>query len=349
MRLKWLALTFLLGLIVILDPTQTPAQFPPGDKGGKGGGKKGNFGGFPPSGGGQFPTPGGTPNGDKSGFTRPPGGGFGGGGPGGGFGGGGPGGGGPGGGRGGGMNSPDGQWAMLLRLTNSTGDTADLSQIPPEARGWMKQRAEQSGGIPLPESGVMTKDMYMAYYAQNEAAKAARAPGGNPMVIMMPGQSRFGNGGPEGWDNGGDNSEKSNGDKGSRDRKKDTEDVQPGPIRYGKISKDLLELYPWFEEYDLNKDGQVELWEWRRVSGKSIAEFREYDLNNDDIITADELIRWRQQDEDRTHDLAIEKGERPPPSQVAGKKGSGRNGSGGRPGDPQKSDTATTDGDPGMN
>ena len=59
MRLKWIAFCLLLGLIVILDPTQMPAQFPGGRKGGDfgyGRGMKGRWGdgsgGFP--GGGKF-------------------------------------------------------------------------------------------------------------------------------------------------------------------------------------------------------------------------------------------------------------------------------------------------------
>jgi hypothetical protein len=336
MRLKWLALTFLLGFIVILDPTQTPAQFPPGgDKGkGKGNGKdRGGFGGFtPPAGGGQFPTPGGMPNGDKSGFTRPPGGGFGGP-PGGGFGG-------P---PGGGANrfSPDNMWAIQLSRANlpPNSDSIDLNQVSPELRTSLGRMG------PMPENGILTKEMFIAAFAAQNDQRARGMGQGPPAVIMINGMGgmgmgRPGNGGTEGWDNGG------NGENGSRDRrndKKEAEDVQPGPIRYGKLPSGLPE---WFEEYDINKDGQVELWEWRK-SGGTMAEFREYDLNGDDIITADELLRWTQQDADRKHDLAIANGERVLPAQGGGKKGSGggRTGSG-RTGDPQKTDTATAEGDP---
>ena len=48
MRLPWIATCFLLGLILVLDPTQTPAQYGrKGDGGDKGefGGKRGEFGG----------------------------------------------------------------------------------------------------------------------------------------------------------------------------------------------------------------------------------------------------------------------------------------------------------------
>src|SRR6266496_1217668 len=45
MQLKWIALCFLLGFIVILDPSHTPAQFGKrGEVGGKGGGEFGKGG-----------------------------------------------------------------------------------------------------------------------------------------------------------------------------------------------------------------------------------------------------------------------------------------------------------------
>src|SRR5262245_3251401 len=89
MRLKWIALCFFLGFIIVLDPTHTPAQFP-----GEGKGKKGknrdfagdgafpggggafpnqggfNQGGFPSGGGGAFPGGGGGFPGGGGGFPR---------------------------------------------------------------------------------------------------------------------------------------------------------------------------------------------------------------------------------------------------------------------------------------
>ena len=48
-------------------------------------------------------------------------------------------------------------------------------------------------------------------------------------------------------------------------------------------------LPPWFKALDKNKDGQVSLYEWRQ-GGKTLEQFREYDLNDDGFITADELL-----------------------------------------------------------
>ena len=132
MRLKWIALTFLLGFIVILDPTLTPGQDGKREKGKGGGGGFGNGGfgkgggGFP-GGGGFTPNAGGMPPGGGGGFNFK-------GGPGGG------GGGGPGGGGGAAGNamramaSPDGAWALLQQQSGSTGDTIDLSQVTSMSR-----------------------------------------------------------------------------------------------------------------------------------------------------------------------------------------------------------------------
>src|SRR5262249_34608538 len=135
--------------------------------------------------GGNGPTPGGTP------AWGAPGGGMGG--PGGGFGG--PGGGGMGGPR---PSDPERSWAVLQRLTNSTGDSIDLSKIPVESRGFLKQRAESSGGIPLPEGGVMSKSEFLAFHAKSEAAKASFAANGGgtspTMMTMSPDMMGMGRG-----------------------------------------------------------------------------------------------------------------------------------------------------------
>ena len=187
---KWLAFAGMLALIILLDPTHTPAQ-PGGGKGGFGGfgpggggnpgGGWGGFGGFGPPGGGGQPGAvvggqgGGQPGavaGGQGGTGNPnggfggPGGGFGGwgGGPGGGMGGPGGGFGGPGGGMGGpggGRRDPEQSWMRLQNATGSTGDTVDLSKIPPQQAQMMKMFAERSGGKALPETGIMTKTQFL--------------------------------------------------------------------------------------------------------------------------------------------------------------------------------------------
>jgi len=63
---------------------------------------------------------------------------------------------------------------------------------------------------------------------------------------------------------------------------------RPDVFRVGNMPKNMP---AWFTEYDTDKDGQVGLYEWRKF-GKSLAEFKEYDRNEDGFITADEVIRW---------------------------------------------------------
>ncbi|QJW95798.1 EF-hand domain-containing protein [Frigoriglobus tundricola] len=280
---KWLAFSGMLALIILLDPTHTPAQ-PEG--GGKGKGGRGGFGGF----GG--PPPDGNTNGQGGGPGGGwPGGGMGGpGGPGGGMGGpGGPGGGGMG--RGGFRMDPEVGWMMLQRWTNSTGNTVDLSQIPPETRTMINGFAQRFGTNPLPESGTMSKEQYLEFTAQNEALRAANGGGrggmGGPNGGGGPGQGGWG---PGGWD-------PNQGGPGQRPfEKKQTEEERPVAMRYGKLPKDLP---PWFDEYDTDKDGQISLYEYRK-SGKDskealTREFLKMDMNSDGLLTADELLRFTRQ------------------------------------------------------
>jgi Ca2+-binding EF-hand superfamily protein len=60
--------------------------------------------------------------------------------------------------------------------------------------------------------------------------------------------------------------------------------------RTGKMPK---ELPAWFAEMDVDKDGQVGLWEWVRVRGpNSIEEFRAMDRNDDGLLTVDEVLSY---------------------------------------------------------
>lgn len=46
----------------------------------------------------------------------------------------------------------------------------------------------------------------------------------------------------------------------------------------------------WFAEADINRDGQIELWEWRRAS-RPIDEFVRLDLDRDGLLYPDEYLR----------------------------------------------------------
>ncbi|MBM3978977.1 MAG: EF-hand domain-containing protein [Planctomycetes bacterium] len=322
---KWLAFSGLLALVVVLDPAHTLAQ--PGGFGGKSGGKGSGSdkgGGFgAPSGGGGFtfkrPEGGGDPSGG-GGFTfkRPEGGG---GAPPGGSGFGAPSGGmGPGGGgmgpSGGGMSGqrrgsmdPEMAWGFLQRLTGSSGDSVDLSKIPPQTAAMLKGMTERGGGIPLPESGIMTKAAYLDHHARSEQARASFAANGGSGGMAPGGGMTPGGGmserGMGGWgrDRGMGMGSESGGWGGTpgggwggdfsgwgreRFEKKDAEEEKPVAMRYGKLPKNLPS---WFEDLDIDKNGQIEMFEWRKDK-RDMKEFTDMDLNGDGLITADEYLRF---------------------------------------------------------
>lgn len=114
---------------------------------------------------------------------------------------------------------------------------------------------------------------------------------------------------------------------GGRGEKK-ADDFSNVGIRYGKLPPGLPD---WFTEYDTDKDGQVNMYEWRTVGGKTTAEFRELDANGDGLIAPLELIRLTATKAEHDRLMAIQDGEAP---QGTGQGRSGRGGSmsGGGPG-----------------
>lgn len=65
------------------------------------------------------------------------------------------------------------RWASLQRATNSTGNTVDLSKIPQPTQEFLKSTMERLGGLPLPETGIWTKERFFRYLADNEAQQTA--------------------------------------------------------------------------------------------------------------------------------------------------------------------------------
>jgi Ca2+-binding EF-hand superfamily protein len=66
----------------------------------------------------------------------------------------------------------------------------------------------------------------------------------------------------------------------------DETDVKPVVYRAGNLPKEIPD---WFAQLDTDKDGQISLMEWKK-SGKSYAEFKELDRNNDGFITVEEVL-----------------------------------------------------------
>jgi hypothetical protein len=252
----------------------------------------------------------------------------------------------------GGPRDPERGWQRLVGLTGSAGDTVDLSKIPPETHAMLRGFTERSGGIPYPETGIWTKEMYLDHFAKNEAARAAFAAnnGNNPsptsaMNTTDPNGMGFGRGrgmgmgdpngwGPGGWNPGGWNPggwDPNAGGQRPGFEKKETEEERPVAMRYGKLPKGLPS---WFDELDTDKDGQVSLFEWRK-SGKDTKEFIEMDLNGDGLVTADEYLRFARQKNIDTKVAAYEDGLREPGNWNLGEKlnsGERPKGPGGYPG-----------------
>src|SRR5205823_5357197 len=65
----------------------------------------------------------------------------------------------------------------------------------------------------------------------------------------------------------------------------DVDEDRPVVYRAGRLPK---ELPPWFAQFDLNRDGQVSLFEWLRA-GRPAREFQAMDRNDDGLLTAEEV------------------------------------------------------------
>ncbi|QDU19090.1 EF-hand domain-containing protein [Urbifossiella limnaea] len=127
---------------------------------------------------------------------------------------------------------------------------------------------------------------------------------------------------------------------GRREEKKD--DFSNVGIRYGKLPPGLPD---WFAEYDQDKDGQINMYEWRSVGGKTVAEFRELDANEDGFIAPLELIRVTATKAEVDRLIAIQNGETPEAGSGRSKGGSMAGGGGGKGGFPGFGGTG---GGPGM-
>lgn len=174
---------------------------------------------------------------------------------------------------------PERVWGMMVTATKGE-NTIIFDNMTPEMKGFIRQRIEQSGGLPMPDSGQWTKDQFMDYFARSREASASRMSGGDPgRSGEFPSQNGWG--GPSG-----------NFDRGSFDRRgnRDQQKEEPGlvAIRFGKLPKTAP---AFFIEYDTNQDGQIGLDEWRKKDG-DVDEFKRLDLNRDGLLTVEEYAQF---------------------------------------------------------
>jgi Ca2+-binding EF-hand superfamily protein len=163
--------------------------------------------------------------------------------------------------------------------------------------------------------GSITLDEYRGYYAAQQSDRDRDR--GNDRNRDM---GNFGgNWGGGGW---------GGGDAGSWGNRQDPrgshEEERPVAIRYGHLPKDLPD---WFHDYDATKDGQIALHEWlkgAKAAGEtaSVESFAVYDLNHDQLITAEEVLRYGRLQADAKRVAAIQDGESVRPS--LGSPGGGR-------------------------
>ncbi len=67
------------------------------------------------------------------------------------------------------------------------------------------------------------------------------------------------------------------------------EDLDKRPVVYRAGKLPDKGLPPWFKQLDTDNDGQVALWEWRQA-GKDLAEFKQWDRDDDGFITPEEAM-----------------------------------------------------------
>jgi len=74
------------------------------------------------------------------------------------------------------------------------------------------------------------------------------------------------------------------------------EERRPVVYRAGKLPKGLPS---WFEKLDLDGDGQVALYEWKKA-GRPVKEFLAMDQNGDGFLTVEEVLRFEKSNKKKT-------------------------------------------------
>jgi len=112
----------------------------------------------------------------------------------------------------------------------------------------------------------------------------------------------------------------------NRGDRRDPDDARPEVYGYGKQPKGTP---AYFDTLDLDKDGQLALYEWRKDTTKTIAGFAELDLNDDGYLTGVEWMRASQLKIERRSAPRGDSEERPRPSMGGGGAPSTTGGGGG--------------------
>ena len=99
-------------------------------------------------------------------------------------------------------------------------------------------------------------------------------------------------------------------------------DSPPVAVRFGKLPPGLPD---WFVEFDSNSDGQVALYEWLRQK-LPMDEFVAMDLDGDNLITPQELLRWMAEQAKERPAVAAPASGTPPKTAPTGRPGGAGNG-----------------------
>lgn len=108
----------------------------------------------------------------------------------------------------------------------------------------------------------------------------------------------------------------------------DSDAHRPVVFRFGFLPKELPD---WFASADIDFDGQISLYEWVKA-GKPVEKFREMDTNDDDLVTAEEVLRFQNGGKIQNYNIAsaLNSDNRQPAYRFNNQNGNERRGPGGR-------------------
>lgn len=148
--------------------------------------------------------------------------------------------------------------------------------------------------------GFLDLEEYKGYVTEMMQSRFRGGPPGSPPAAgstSSPSSTEGSRSGSSGYSRpdyssyrGSDTSDRNSSSRGRDEKKPESrasEVPKPIAIRYGKLPDELPE---WFVELDIDRDGQIGLYEWRKGDRKT-DEFLAVDANDDGLLTADEWLR----------------------------------------------------------